>query len=379
MSKTNENDLPAPLRTKETAAAAPAQAVATQAPSRALNPFEGERKSLVQSSAGAAEIQRAVAETQAAIMLAKQFPRDKVDAVDKILTECTRPTLADAAIYSYPKGGTEVTGASIRLAEVLAMNWGNFTFGWKETGRREIGGVGVSEIQTYAWDYESNVRAVREFSVKHWRDLKGGKGYAIKDERDIYELCANQAARRMRACILQIIPGDVVEAAVSQCETTMTSNENVTPDSIKKLLAAFEGFGVSKGQIEKRLGRKMEIPGVNGAVMAQLRKIYAGLRDGMSKPEEFFEPESGQVATEQPPKGQTSTGAKVEEPSDWDAVVDELALGLQGAADEKTLTAYMEECDPQLKKLSASKDAKAIKKWSDAVAKRRAELTGKLV
>ena len=368
MTKENEA-LPAPLREKETQVAS----VPSTQMARAINPFEGERKNIAQSSGGLVEVQRAVAETQAAIMLARQFPRDRGEATSRILTECTRPTLADAAIYSYPKGGTEVTGASIRLAEVLAMNWGNFTFGWKETGRREVGGVGISEIQTYAWDYETNVRVSREFSVRHWRDTKKG-GYAIKDERDIYELCANQAARRMRACILQIIPGDVVEAAISECDATMNNKESVTADSIKKLLAAFEGFGVSKAQIEKRLGRKME-PGISGAVMVQLRKIYAGLRDGMSKPEEFFEPE----AAAQPAKGQTSTGAKVEEPSDWEAIVEELALGLQGAADVATLDAYMQECDDQLKKLSASKDTKAIKKWSDAVAKRRAELTGKLV
>ena len=188
----------------------PATLSATSAPmpARTLNPFEGERKNLVQSSSGAAEIQRAVAEVQAAIMLAKQFPRSKVEAADRILTECTRASLAESAIYSFPRGGQEVTGASIRLAEVLAMNWGNFTFGWKETARRAEGGHGVSEIMAYAWDYETNVRAMREFTVKHWRDTKSG-GYAIKDERDIYELCANQAARRMRACILNIIPGSL--------------------------------------------------------------------------------------------------------------------------------------------------------------------------
>ena len=116
------------------------QEVATQSapmPMRTLNPFEGERKSVVQSTSGAVEVQRAVAEVQAAIMLAKQFPRSKVDSTDRILTECTRASLAESAIYSFPRGGQEVTGASIRLAEVLAMNWGNFQFGWDEVARKE--------------------------------------------------------------------------------------------------------------------------------------------------------------------------------------------------------------------------------------------------
>lgn len=361
------------------------QSMPAKQPGRMLNPFESERKNQLQSSGGLVEVQRAIAETQAAIMLAKQFPRDKVDATDRILTECTRPTLAEAATYSYTKGGTEVTGPSIRLAEVVAMNWGNFTFGWKETGRRTgSDGVGVSEIQTYAWDYETNVRAVREFSVRHYRDTKKG-GYPIKDERDIYELCANQAARRMRACVLQIIPGDVIEAAVQQCETTMVQNEVVTPESIKKLLEAFEGIGVSKSQIEKRLGRKVTTE-LSGAVMAQLRRIFSGIRDGMAKPEEFFEPEAGGMTTATVKEGEkidAGAAVKVESgvasnaipSSDWEAFAEEMIVGLQGCADEKTIDAYMGEVEENIGKLQASKDKAAMQKWSQAVLKRRKEVS----
>lgn len=349
-------------------------------PAKSLNPFESQRSLATQSSGGLVEVQRAIAETQAAIMLAKQFPRDKLEAADRILTECTRPSLAEAAIYSYPKGGQEVTGPSIRLAEVLAMNWGNFTFGWKETSRRMgADGVGVSEIQTYAWDYETNVRATREFSVRHYRDTKKG-GYPIKEERDIYELCANQAARRMRACVLQIIPGDVVDAAVSQCEATMTTNEVVTLDSIKKLLSAFEGLGVSKTQIEKRIGRKVDVT-MSGAVMAQLRKIYRGITDGMAGVAEFFEAEQATETNAAGDKFDPSTGEVKEEarsaaPSDWDAYADEMIVGLAGSRDSFSIDAYMHEINDQIVKLQASGDKAAMKRWSNAVVKRRKEVDG---
>lgn len=369
------------------------QQVATRPVNRVLNPFESERKQVVQSSAGLAELQRSIAETQAAIMLAKQFPRDRPTATDRITTECTRPSLAEAAIYSYPKGGQEVTGPSIRLAEVLAMNWGNFTFGWKETSRRIASdGVGVSEILTYAWDYETNVRAVREFSVRHFRDTKKG-GYPIKDERDIYELCANQAARRMRACVLQIIPGDVVEAAVAQCELTMVTNEVVTEESIKKLLAAFEPLGVSKSQIEKRIGRKVSVE-MSGAVMAQLRKIFTGIRDGMAKPEEFFEPEAvkepvsgaalgdGKAGDKAFNEGQvqaeankvSSAEAALNQDSDWDSYASEMIAGLQSCGDDKTIDAFIDESQEQIGKLQDSKDKAAMRRWADAVARRRKDV-----
>lgn len=270
-----------------------------RAETRVMNPFEGDRQARSVGAHNNTEIHRAVAEVQAAIMLAKQFPRDKREAMDKILTECARPSLADAAVYSYKRGTEEISGPSIRLAEVIAANWGNFKYGWKETGRHN----GMSEITSAAWDYETNVQSTREFSVRHWRDTKQG-GYAVKSERDIYEICANQAARRMRACILNVVPGDVIEAAVKQCELTMVTNEVVTPEKIQKLLEAFETYAVSKEHIEKRLGAK--ISDITPAAMVQLRKIYTGIKEGFSRPSEFFEVPEETAPKEKPKSDITS-------------------------------------------------------------------------
>lgn len=56
-----------------------------------------------------------------------------------------------------------------------------------EAGVKELSrSNGVSECLAYAWDYETNYRDVRTFTVRHWRDTREG-GYALKDERDIYE------------------------------------------------------------------------------------------------------------------------------------------------------------------------------------------------
>ena len=42
--------------------------------------------------------------------------------MEKILNACTRATLAQGALYSYPRGGQEVTGPGIRLAEAMAVS-----------------------------------------------------------------------------------------------------------------------------------------------------------------------------------------------------------------------------------------------------------------
>lgn len=249
------------------------------------------------SSAASAETQRAIAEVQAAILLAKQFPRDRVAAYERIMNECCREGLAEVAVYEYARGGTQITGPSIRLAEALAREWGNIQAGWKEVSRHN----GVSEIEAWAWDVETNVRYPISFHVRHWRDTKKG-GYQLTDERDIYELCANQASRRLRACILRALPGDVVEAAVKQCETTLATKVQVTPERIKNMVAEFGKFGVTKEQLEKRVQRRIDT--ITGAQMMTLIKIYNSLRDGMSNAGDWFEV----AEAEAPKKG--NEGAK---------------------------------------------------------------------
>jgi hypothetical protein len=232
----------------------------------------------------AVEQQRAVAEIQAALVVARSNPRDPIRALDLILQDCMRPKLAEGALYSYSRGGTEITGPSIRLAEAIGRRWGNLECCVKEVSRFQ----GFSECIAYSWDLESNFRDAKMFHVKHWRDRKGGGGYALTDERDIYETVANQGARRKRACILAVVPGDVVEAAVLQCEKTLTSSADTSPEAMKKMVEAFAAaFGVTREQIEKRIQRRLET--IQPAQVVGLKKIYASLRDGMSTPRDWFE------------------------------------------------------------------------------------------
>jgi hypothetical protein len=238
-------------------------------------------------------------QVQVAMLAAKRFPRDEKACLDRILNACSRESLASQAVYQYAKGGTDIQGPSIRLAEAIATRWGNIEFGWRELERKkDESGAGVSVVETFAWDLESNTRVPRVFSVRHWRDTKkrhdgSGGGYALTDEREIYELCANQAARRMRACILAVIDGDIVEEALKQCDATLAASADTGPDAQKAIITAFAVFGVSKAQIEARIQRRMDA--ITAAQVVTLRKIRASLKDGMSSAGDWFEPEKAPV------------------------------------------------------------------------------------
>ena len=154
------------------------------------------------SDVGAALATRQAQEVQAAVVMAKRFPRDIVEVERKLIQSCKRPKLAEIAIYEYPRGGTNVTGPSIRLAEAAAQAMGNIDFGWTEIQRLEDESI----CTAYAWDIENNIRRTTTFSVPHYRDTKQGKK-RLSDDRVIYEMCANQASRRMRGAF-QVVPGD---------------------------------------------------------------------------------------------------------------------------------------------------------------------------
>lgn len=225
--------------------------------------------------------QREAMEVQAMVVMAKQFPRNQIQAMDRILNACTRPSLAESAVYSYPRGGQIIEGPSIRLAEVLAQNWGNIDFGIRELRQSNS----ESTLEAYAWDLETNTRQVKVFQVPHKRVTRQGSK-TLTDPRDIYELIANHGARRLRACILGVIPGDVIEQAVKQCSITLAASSDVTEEGIKAMAQAFEAFGISNEMIQMRYQCRVEA--IRPAQFVELRKIYTSLKDGMSKPQDWF-------------------------------------------------------------------------------------------
>ncbi|WP_435310669.1 hypothetical protein [Primorskyibacter sedentarius] len=261
-----------------------------------MNPFAGNASAMQpvppSNAVAASDQQRAIQEVQAAMVIAKKFPRDQIGAMDRILQACTRPTLADQALYSYNRGGSEVTGPSIRLAEAIAQSWGNMQFGIRELSQAN----GESTVEAFAWDVETNTRQVKVFQVPHIRYTRNGSK-RLEDPRDVYEMVANQGARRMRACILGVVPGDVIESAVKQCESTLNAKADTSPEAIQKMVDAFADYGVTAEHLKKRIGNRLEA--IRPAQVVQLRKIYNSLRDGMSKPADWFDIEEVPTQSEE--------------------------------------------------------------------------------
>lgn len=238
----------------------------------------------VQMNAGTAltEQSRAVAEALGKLQVAKQFPRDENLAYTKIMQACSRPAFANTALYSYPKGGQQVSGPSIRMAEMLIRAWGNVETGLKELSQRD----GESEMMAYTWDYESNTFFVKNFAVKHERKTRQ-KTTKLSDPRDIYELTANNGSRRQRATMLAAIPDYIVEEAVNAVKQTLAGNsDEPIGDRIKKMVAAFSKMNVTQEMLEKYAG--VEINVFDADHLVDLMGVYNSIKSGAYKPSQYF-------------------------------------------------------------------------------------------
>jgi hypothetical protein len=258
--------------------------------------------------ATAIEQSRAVAEVQAAIVVAQQCPRNIQAALADMRDSCRQMRLAERAFYRYSRAGSTISGASVHLARELARCWGNVQYGIAELRRDDAGGF--SEMQAYAWDVQTNTRSAQIFIVPHKRDTKQGVK-SLVDMRDVYENNANNGARRLRAAIFSILPPWFVEEAEELCNKTLAEGGGKPlPQRIADAVKAFDGMGIAAERIEQKLGK----PSAKWTDydVAQLLVTYKSLQRGEVTVDEEFPPQRVTAAE--------ITGQKPAATDDWPPV-----------------------------------------------------------
>lgn len=248
--------------------------------------------------AQATEETKEIAEVQAKMILARNFPRDPDACMDMIRFECQNRELAEMAIYEFPRGDSVVRGASIRLVECVARHWGNII-----SGIKELGGDGrKSTVKAYCWDMQSNFYDEKIFDVEYIRNTRRGS-YEVTDTRDKYEMMANMAARRKRACMQAVIPQFVIEQAMKECTATLEKDINETniEETKNRMLAAFGKYGdwITSEHLAGVCGKDWDKLGAKDVV--KLRNLFNAIKDGFVKPESAFgmEPEPEKPSVEE--------------------------------------------------------------------------------
>lgn len=219
-------------------------------------------------------------EIQSAIIIAKRFPRDEDACFQKLMKAASRPSFAEDAAYSFPRGDTDVTGPSVNLAREAARIWGNIRYGLyivrDDDGSRLIRG--------WCWDVETNMKNEFDDDFKKLiqrkdKNTKETKWIICDDERELRELTNRRGAILVRNAILQNLPKDLIEDALFQCRKTLEASAGDNPEGMRKrLLVDFGSINITVAQLEQKLGHPFAQS--TPKEIAQLRSVCKSIQDG---------------------------------------------------------------------------------------------------
>ena len=259
--------------------------------------------------ATAVEQSRAIAQVQAAAVMARQFPRSTQAAINEMRDACGRTELAKRAFFKFPRGGESVTGASVYLARELARIWGNIDYGLNELRRDDV--HGQSEMQAYAWDLQTNARSTRTFVIQHARDTKQGRKQ-LTDLRDISDNNNNFGARAVREMIFATLLQWFTDMAQEVCRATLRSGGGVPlPQRVADALAAYKRARITPAQLAARVGAEPDA--WTHEDVTDLEILFRSLQNReITRDEAFPETESTVTADELTAAPKPSAKAKAE-------------------------------------------------------------------
>ena len=113
----------------------------------------------------------------------------------------------------------------------------------------------------------------------------------------------------MRACILGVVPGDIVEDAIAQCEKTLREGNKKKPlqDRVRFMLKSFADIGVKQDMIEARLNHGIDL--ITEDELIEINNIGRSIKDNMSGREEWFDVGASKLKDKLKPNGKKKAAA----------------------------------------------------------------------
>lgn len=241
---------------------------------------ETPEQALILPSSGLS-VSLAKAEIDQQITTAKQYPRSIKRVSDRILTLATiDDEAAKECMYSLPRGGKPIVGPSVRLAEIIASQWGNCRVAARMTDiDRENKRV---EAQGLFWDLETNVG---QMATVHRRIVdKHGRLY----NDDMILVTGNAAcAIGRRNAILMGVPKAVWRKAYEAAVAVIRGDTKTLSERRDAAYKAFAAFGVKPDQLFAAIGIAGEVELTIDHIPV-LIGMHNSLKNGESTVEEMF-------------------------------------------------------------------------------------------
>lgn len=230
---------------------------------------------------GSLAVSLARAEIDQQILTARAMPRSISRSVGNIMTLATLDEAsAEECIYALPRAGKAIKGPSIRLAEIIASQYGNCRVGARvvHVDRYEK----FVEAEGVFHDLETNTATTSRVR----RRISNKRGDLLQE--DMIIVTGNAAcAIAKRNAILGGVPKAVWRKAYDAVESVIAGDVKTLAERRPMALKAFAAFGVKPEQIFEALG----VAGLDDITldhMATLTGMRSSLKSGESTVEEMF-------------------------------------------------------------------------------------------
>lgn len=213
------------------------------------------------------------------IATAKKYPRDITKVKQKMLTMATNDVdTASSCFFSLPRGGKDIKGPSIRLAEIAIYSFQNI-----KVAARIIENDGKTlTAQGMCHDLENNVCLSKE--VKRKITDKYNKQFS----EDMQIVAGNAACSiALRNAIFSVIPRTLIDPVYNAARQVAIGDAKTLKSRVQMAIEKFAQMEVTEAQVLEYLG-KTGIDAIDLMDLDNLIGIFNGIRDGHSSIDEAF-------------------------------------------------------------------------------------------
>jgi hypothetical protein len=210
---------------------------------------------------------------------AKRYPRSiKHFLVQAEALATATQEIAAACMYSLPRAGKQLTGPSVRLAEICASAWGNMRIGARIVREDQH----FVTAQGYAHDLQTNTECT--FEVRRRITTRDGKRFSD----DMITVTVNAAQSiALRNAVFRVVPKALVDEIFNRARAVAVGDQKTLGDRRRALVAHFGKLGVTNDDLMGLVG-KPSVEDIDGEDLLLLRGVANAIKDGTVNIDQAF-------------------------------------------------------------------------------------------
>lgn len=322
-------------------------------------------------------IERASIDMQ--IATAKRYPRSIGEVKKEMLSFATLDEeTAESCFYSLPRGGKNIQGPSVRLAEIAISCYGNLRVATRVISTVTGGGTPHVIVQAVGHDLQRNVA----ISIEKRRRITKKKSKEFVDEDDINLATNACAAIAIRDAVFKIVPLALIKPVYEEAKRVAIGDSKTFASRRDRAIERFAKMGVSVERILGLLDKKA-LDDISLGDLETLFGLLTAIKDGQTSIDDAFpatkpvaskpvfsKPEPSPAAPEQSEAPAESAESAPENPPRRATPLEGLRNLLETSkVKEETLMKYLVsnrfiEPSDKLEKLSDAKVRKIIESYA---------------